>query len=242
MIPVLCLCILALAGQSMAQSNHLDSEIIWLGAISWVALTIILAGAAFAFLATDWQLWLNRETQKRWLAGAISIGMFTFIAVGLGCAGIILGWSHLQQAKRQYPSKDIQSMYSSALALYLATYGFLLFYGFAFFNRKSMGWGGVFWALAVISAVACLVLLWWINVTGFGVFFFFPVWLFIFGIIMFVTFSKNREYICKEQVKKVYHTSQYSSVSRGPYGESAVSASKTAACTQYDEGLNRVNF
>lgn len=232
---LLLLLVLTLCSQlALAQSNKLTTEDKWSGAIAWVAITIILAGAALSFLATDWQLWLGRERQKRWLAGTITMGLLTAVAICLGAAGLILAWANLQPAKKREPDTDIQSIYSSILALYLGTYGFLILYGFTFFNRKSVAWGGIFWAVAVLASIACLVLMWWISRTAFGIFFFFPFWLFVSGCVMFWVYRNNKDAICETEQVQLKHVSHYSSVSHDPYSRSSTVATK--------EKIARINF
>ena len=211
---ILLLCVLLCIAPSLAQNNNkLLTEDKWIGALAWTVTTLMMAGIAGAFMATDWQLWIGRGRQKQWMTGIISVSFLTLVAISLGIVGITIAWANLQTSKNH---KNTQDTYSAMLALYLATYGFLIFFGFVFFNRKSLPWGVIFWLLAVASAVATLVLMWWINTVAFGIFFFFPVWIVILGIILFVAFKKNKEHVSDETILVDHRSHHYSN--RSPSG------------------------
>lgn len=215
----------------------LGSEIKWIGALAWGAITLIVWGISGAFMATDWQLWVGRGKSGRWLIGIISVSLLTLVAIFLGIAGITIAWASLGQARH----KDPQDTYSACLATYCAHLGFLIFFGFSLFNRRSLAWAVIFWLLSGGAGVASLVLMWWLSRTAFGIFFFLPVWFVILGIILFVVHKKNSEYT-SEEVVMVEHREGYHS-SSGPYGEHEAYQSHTTASSvpvyqEYDANVN----
>lgn len=169
-------------------NNKLLTEDKWIGALAWTLVTLFLLGISTASMVVGWQVWTRREEQKRWMTGIISMSLLTLIAVGLGIAGITIGWANLQTPEE---SKNAQDVYSSMLALYLATYGFLVIFSIALFNMYSLAWAVIFWILALGSATATLGLLWRISTVGFGIFFALPVWILILGAVLFWAHSRN---------------------------------------------------
>lgn len=237
--------VLVSAGQVLAQDARPRSEVIWIGALAWTLVTLFLVGISGAFMATDWQLWIGRARQKRWMTGIVSVSLLTAAAVGVGIAGITVGWANLATSKGH---KNTQDTYSSMLALYLAAHGFLIFFGFAFFNRKSLAWGVIFWLLVVASAVATAVLSFWISNVAFGLLIPWAAWLFILGIILFWAFRRNQMYASDETIyysdKPTYadiESHSHHHHSSGHHGHHHHSSSKTRI-SYVKEEPSTINF
>lgn len=206
------LCFAAFVICAQAQNvGPLGSEIKWIGALAWGAITLIAWGIALAFMATDWELWVSRGRSGKWRAGIIGVSLLSTVAMFLGIAGITIAWASLGQARN-----NGQTSYSVSLALYCAYLGFFIMFGFCFFNRRSLAWGVIFWLATCASAIISLVFMWWLSRTAFGIFFFLPVWLVLVGIILFVVHRKNRDYTSGE-VLKVHHEDHFSTSSGDGY-------------------------
>lgn len=210
------LLLLGCVATTKAQNNNrLLTEDKWIGALTWTLVTLFFLGISTASMVVGWQVWTRREEQKRWMTGIISLSLLTLIAVGLGIAGITIGWANLQTPEE---SKNAQDVYSSMLALYLATYGFLVIFSIALFNMYSLAWGVIFWLLALASSAATLGLMWRISRVAFGIFFALPVWILIIGIVLFWAHKRNaakadREVIYVDSESHHHHSHGHTSSS-----------------------------